>query len=125
MPFDKAALFTSSDTSRVEVPCPEWPVNVWVHSMTAKQRKVFFEDDTDTDKESLEFRIKMIIAFACDENGNQLFTPDDADALQGRSVVVLDRICTAILDVNKMARGSVDEAKKNSSTTPPTVSTTS
>lgn len=63
------------------------------------------------------FGALMVALCACDEQGNKLFTEDDADALAKKPGDVINRIATAALKHNGMTPSAVEDAEKNSDAT--------
>ncbi len=54
-----------------------------------------------------------MVASLCDENGNQLFTEADLDAINGKSGKVLERLSSFVVQLNGLNGGAVDDAKKD------------
>ena len=92
-------ILTIIDLPITPVDVPEWGGQVFVRPLTAKEREVFesfFQKDAD---EFGSHRARLVAMAACDENGQNLFTMQDAVALSGKSGTAIGRIFTAAQNV--------------------------
>lgn len=71
------------------------------------------------DKESsdIPFSVRVVIAFACDDKGEPLFTIADAPALGRLRAAAINAITTKALDLNGLSDNSKVEAKNGSGAT--------
>lgn len=62
-----------------------------------------------------DFRAKLVVATACDEEGNITFLPDDVSTLsKNMSAVTLDKIVKEAQELNKISEEDKDALTKNS-----------
>lgn len=103
----------------VEVEIPELNGRVRIKSMTAAERgrfEAFFQNATNgkTRAERLaKAREMLVIACVVDENGNKLFTPEDAKALASQDVTILERICKAAQELSAIEDSDLEQLAKN------------
>lgn len=101
----------AADDLRLErVDALEWGGCVYVRMLTAAEALQFHADgQKDEHKEDALFRIAALTIV--DENGNRLFTVDDAKDLAGKSHAVIQRICQRAMELNGLGGG--DDAKND------------
>jgi hypothetical protein len=120
----KESIFGANDITIEKVEIPEWGGNVFVKTMTGRERDAYEEscipeDDgekTDSKQRETNFtniRARMACMTICDENGKRLFTMDDAQELGEKSASGLDRIFTVATELNKISAADVEELAKN------------
>lgn len=89
--------------------------HIFVSGMTAKERNEF-DKQFQTGKRGAdlsEVREKLVVAAACDENGNRLFTWEDVQALGTQSAHVVERIVNAAQRVCGMSNDDVEDLAGN------------
>jgi len=122
--LNKTDLLQKEDLKREKVELENGDY-VFVCQMTGKARDNFEKammkkvknEGKPTDYEtSLEnFRAKLAVATVCDEEGNLLLLPTDADKLgESMGAVNLARIADKASELNKMSEKDKDELVKNS-----------
>ena len=102
MILDKDAILSKrGDMHREEFEVPELGGSIFIRIMTLKE----VEDVRKVQRANTDvLRVyPRLISLACvDENGEQLFSPSDSQAISELPWPALDRIATAILKLNKM-----------------------
>ena len=121
-----AALILECDDKRIErVDCPEWGVFVHICTMSIMQRTAWEQhlntelEKATANKVSDEDRLGNAVAdlisrCACDENGELLFSKDDAAALGERSSGAMQRCYDVAARLNYLTDDHIDELVKNS-----------
>lgn len=111
----KAAILAAEDLKHEDVPVPEWGGEVRVCTMTGTQREAFGASLMGADGKSDmgTFRVKMVVCCVVGEDGEQLFTADDVQALNRKSGAALERVFAAASKLNGMAADSVETAQGN------------
>lgn len=99
---------------------PGWDGDIYVRKLSAKEvctvDYIFHENDRRPDN----WHARFAVLFAADENGNRVFTDDDAKTL-GEDSAHADAVAAIVkvgLDFNGMSKKARDEGKKNSEPTP-------
>lgn len=103
-------------TERVEV--PEWGGAVIVRGLTGAERDKFEAsivirkgDKTDFNPENM--RAKLVALCVVDEQGNRLFTDDEAKLLGRKSAAALDRVFQVAQRLSGLNPGAVEDLAKN------------
>ncbi len=106
-------ILNASDLPRQAINVAEWGCTVYVRTLTGTERDAF---DSETAKLGEEgkalFRARMAAATLCDENGEPVFTAEDAEALGRKSGKVLDRLWDVAAKLNGFGQ-SVEDDRKN------------
>lgn len=109
------SILAQSDLPKVKVEVPEWGGVLWVRSMTGSERDAFEADAYLLQKQYGEgigairnLRARLVVATACDESGQLLFTKADADAVGGKNAHALDRVFQASQRLNGMSDTAVE-----------------
>ena len=93
---------------RLEV--PEWDATIWIKELTLGERDAFEaqqivrEQDGTMRMETRGLKARLIIMCACDENGEQVFSPDDEDTLNQLGAATMERVFSTCQRVNKMRK---------------------
>jgi hypothetical protein len=109
-------------TETVEV--AEWNGAVIVRMMSGAQRDQYGRSLTKvlpTGKHELDLtnmQSKLVAMCAVDEQGNQLFGPDEVDHLAKKSAAAIERVFQVAQRLNGLAPGDVEGAVKNSAPGP-------
>lgn len=110
----KAAILAAEDLKHEDVPVQEWGGTVRVRTMTGTQREAFGASLMVDGKSDMgTFRVKLVVACVVGEDGEQLFTPEDVEALSLKSGAALERVFSAASKLNGMAADSVESAQGN------------
>lgn len=115
--LSRAEILKSNDLPTREVHVPEWNGTVRIRSLTARDRD---EIDTALYTAQKEGRpapenIRALYVAACvvDESGTRIFNDEDVMALGQKNGTAIDRIYTAIMELNKLKPEDIEEAAKN------------
>ena len=117
MALDKKTILAFSDRQVAPVPCPEWGGEVYVRTMTGKERAAWdrltvelMQDGRITDTGI--WAANLVQMTCCDEKGNLVFTAADVAALVEKSGKVLERIALASLRLNAVGNSEVADERK-------------
>ena len=104
-------ILNADDMQHVDVEVPEWGGSVRVRTISGRERQRF-QKMAQVDGETAEdFMEKLIVASACDEAGNPLFTVEDVKALSEKSAIPLERVFGEVARLNGLTQESRDEIK--------------
>lgn len=118
----------ANDIEKRLVDVPEWGVEIELRAFSLDARSGFLDqmqvgnlDGDDEVKGAMKRMYPAMLIAACHdpETGALVFTETDAPMLLTKNGNVVDRLGDLILKMNGMVEGAVDDAKKGSSTTPP------
>ena len=95
-------------------------ISVQVRSMSAKARSEMLAGSRDADGnvDLVALYPLIVVATAHNAEGEQLFTPADADALNTKHAGLIERLASAGLRVSGLTEEASDEAGKDSPSTP-------
>jgi len=113
-------ILAKQDIPSEMVDVPEWGVKVEVRGMTGAERTRIMDKATQTAGDvNLQFVYpEIVIATAFDpESGEQVFKPNDRDALLAKSATALDRIAAVGMRLSGFTAESADNLGKDSSAT--------
>jgi len=111
MVLDRTAILGVQDRRIETVDVPEWGGEVNIGIMSGAQRDAF---DALVHGDGRISRAALVLSFALDVDGNQLFTEADIPALNAKSHKGLDQIIDAGLRLNGLTADSIEELEKNS-----------
>lgn len=105
-----------SKIARVDV--PEWGGHVFVKTISGFARDQYEQSLIKmkrgrADADLTNQRAKFVVMVACNEEGNLLFNPNDADWLGNKSASAIHRIYTEAVRLNGMDDEAESELKKN------------
>lgn len=101
----------------IEVEIPEWGETVYVRPITAQQRAKTPQDDLSQEDGRLMALGRIIVRAVQDVDGNVHLGDDDIPDLL-RHGVLFDRLADPALELNGITKKMIEDAKKNSPTTP-------
>jgi hypothetical protein len=110
--LNRDLILTQTDLPHRDLLVPEWGGTVRVRTMSGAQRDRFEADHLREPNSNL--RARLAAATICDERGEPIFTPADAEALGRTSAAALDRVFAAALELNKLRKEDVDALEGNS-----------
>lgn len=113
-------ILAKQDIPSETVEVPEWGVKVEVRGMTGAERTRIMDKATQTAGDvNLQFVYpEIVIATAFDpESGEQVFKPNDRDALLAKSATALDRIAAVGMRLSGFTAESADNLGKDFSAT--------
>lgn len=116
--LNRDQILEADDLTRECVEVPEWGGEVFVATMTGEARDAWEQSlvvaDGGKARASMEnIRARLVVATACDENGNRLFTEKDIPALGRKSAGALERICRVAQRLNGLTNADVEQLKGN------------
>lgn len=120
------AILSANDLPKK--PITAWGINFFIRALSAADAELYMADiqparHKDEDDESYaarralaqrNFRARLIVFCAVDENGQRVFKDEDADALGQKSGIEVGKVFQAITELN----GNLEEATKNSDAGP-------
>jgi hypothetical protein len=106
---------------RESVDVPELGGQVHVRQISALERDQFEKSIAGRGRGDVadNMRARLVILCAVDAAGTRLFRDEDADALGGLPVSVIEPIVEAAMRLNAMTPTAVEDARKNSNPTAP------
>ena len=113
-------ILSAQDIPSEMVDVPEWGVKVEVRGMTGAERtRIMDKAVGQTGDVNLQFVYpEIVIATSFDpESGEQIFSPNDRDALLAKSANALDRLASVGMRLSGFTQESADVAGKDSSAT--------
>lgn len=82
--------------------------------MSARERDLFEVSIVGNKaKDLLNIRARLAVLTLCDEQGNLIFTPEDATELGKKSAKALDTVLPVIKRLNGMSEDDIEELKKS------------
>ncbi len=126
MSLTKDQILKADDLKKEEVDVSEWwGGSVYVSEMSADARDEFeqymaeqYRASKDKDSRFPHIRAQLAAWTVTDENGNRLFSFEDALSLGRKNAKPLDKIFEVSNRLNKVFGAERDDAEKNSETTP-------
>ncbi len=110
----KEQILNAEDSVIEPVDIPEWSCTVHVKTLSGIERDRIEAEIHSGDGDNLvNLRAKMAVATVCDEQGNLVFTPDDAAELGNKSASALSKIFNVATRLSGMTEADVDELEKN------------
>lgn len=109
-------LSKGENLPRQEIQIPEWEGSVWVRSLTVGERDQIdadFNTSRNKGKTPENLRSRMLIRGCCDADGKPLFSESDVVEVNKLPATILEKIFDAILKINRIGAGAVEEAEKN------------
>ena len=103
--LSREAILSAEDLDRERVHVPEWGGDVYVRVMTAAERDLWESELYEARQKGLPLknvRARLAVRVLVDENGQRLFSDDDAAALGAKSGRALDRIFEAASRLNRL-----------------------
>ncbi len=115
----KEAILAADDRPTELVSVPEWGGEVKVRSLSGKERDTF-EKTLAAGKgvDLRNIRARLVATCAIGDDGKQLFTAGDVEALGDKSARALDRVFSVAQRLNGFTKADVDELVKNSESDP-------
>ncbi len=109
----KGDIFNAPAPAPERVDLPEGK-HVYVRYLLACEQDRL-EAQTGKERRSghLNFRGRIVALCACDEQGNRIFTDDDAEELGRRPSPIIDPIAEKAVEINLLTRKAVEGEEKN------------
>lgn len=113
------AILQAKDLPTEDVEVPEWGGTVRVRALTGAERDAFeqsiIEQRGKSTKMNLQnMRAKLVALTVVDEEGNRIFSDEDAKLLGQKSASALNRIFEVAQRLSGLTPADVDELTKNS-----------
>lgn len=115
--LDRKTILGTVDIKTTDVDVPEWGGAVRARQMTVAERNEFVTR-TQAENRAGHVAAWLVATLCVDDAGKALFTADDIPALEQKYFRILDRLASAILEVNELGIKEVDAAAKNSQPVP-------
>lgn len=121
--LSKADILAMDDLPTKRISIPQWKADVMIRSITASERdqfeqSLFTQKGTDIVRNTENMRAKLCALVLVDEEGNRLFTFNEAYHLGRKSAAALDLIFTEAQKLNGISREDRESLVKNSETDP-------
>jgi hypothetical protein len=116
MALDRKSILAADDVRKEKIAVPEWGGDVFLRVLTGTDRDRFEESYADQKMKS--FRIRFLLLALCDEDGERLFSDDEADILGKKSSVVINRLFEAGWKLNAFTQEAVDALGEDSEAAP-------
>lgn len=103
------------DVAVKKVFVPAWNIDVYVQTLTARQRDQFEIDiqSAQAEGKSPDVRARMAVLCVVDENGAPVFDKSDVEWLAEKSSAALDTIFEQAVSVNGLTEKDLSELEKN------------
>lgn len=117
MSIKDKALARRGQRQLQKVEMPDWGEPVYIKGMSAAEK-----DDFEAAQVSLNakgkalhnFRARLVVATACDEQGNRVFSDEDVDALGELPAKDVAKLFDVATKLNGMSKEDVEDLEKNS-----------
>lgn len=106
----KEQIFQIQDSRIEKLTIPEWGGEVFVRSMTSKERDQW---ELRYSKDKSNLRASFAVQSVCNEAGELLFTEKDIEPLGLKSASALAKIFNAVTVLNGYVKSDVDELEGN------------
>jgi hypothetical protein len=125
----REAIQQKTALEMVEVDVSEWGAinhetgerertTVFVREMTAREKDKWEDALVNRKGKKIQtnlanLRARLVVATACDADGNLIFRPEDVEYLTEKPVKVLERLCAAAQKLNNVSEDDEEELVKN------------
>lgn len=115
----RADILAAKDFEIIAVDVNEWGEGgkIGIRTFDAATRAMLLKPAKDG-KMPDDWMEQVVIASACDEAGELIFTAEDLGELSKKSAVVLERLFTASIELNGLSDSSKDKMLGESTPTP-------
>jgi hypothetical protein len=105
-------ILDADDKRYMEVDVPEWGGKLRVKTMTSAERQRF-QAKIQAQSKGVpdDLMEQIVVACVVDENGDNLFTPEDIDLLSSKSSIPVSTVFSAAAELNGMTKGSIEQIK--------------
>jgi len=112
----RAQILETNDFAEVKtIYVPEWDGDVMIRAMSASERDLY-EQDLVSGREKGRIhnvRARLLASVMIDEEGKQIFTEDDIEALGRKSIIAVDRVFSVAQKMNALTNEDVEDLEKN------------
>jgi hypothetical protein len=112
--LSRDAILNAQDLATKDVEVKAWGGTIRLRMLTAAERAVLESQQMDSAAKWSDFKVRVISMAAIDEEGNNLFTEDDLNAIKAKSGSVIDLLFLEANNLNKLSTLDTDEAEKES-----------
>jgi hypothetical protein len=118
MVLTKEQILEADDLKRETVDTPEWSGEVLLRELRGRERDAFEEGSLDKQRNvsMANMRARLVAASAIDEQGERLFTHNEAAQLGDKSATALNRLFEVCCRLSGITSDDVDKLEKNSET---------
>ena len=109
--LSKGAILAADDIKIKTVDVPEWGGKVGIKVISGTDRDKF--EQSYSNKDMGNFRVRFLAATLCDENGGRLFTDEEVEELGRKSSLVINRLFSAAFAHCAFTSEAVDELGKD------------
>ena len=111
----KAQILEADDLPTEIVEVPEWNGSVIVRTITGSERDAFEASViTESGGKNMEYlRSKLVALSVVDEEGNHLFTMNDAKELGEKSARAIDKVFSVAQRLSGLSKKDVEELTEN------------
>lgn len=111
-------ILGANDRKRETVQVPEWGGEIDVISMSGSARDAWEQSlvvrkGSKVEQNLGNMRARLVAACAVDDQGNRIFTDEDAVALGEKSAIALERVCRVAQRLNGLTDNDLEVAKGN------------
>jgi hypothetical protein len=117
--LSRAAILEADDLEYEDLEVPEWGGTVRVRALTGAERDAY--EASMRQQRGKEFianlanvRAKLVVRSVVDDDGERIFSDQDANALGKKSAAALDRIFECSARLSRLSDEDVEELAKNS-----------
>jgi hypothetical protein len=112
--LSREAILAADDSNTELVEVPQWGGAVRVRSLSGRERdriesRLIGKNGKADPRGLANFRAALVAATVVDENGQQLFTEADVEALANKSAAALDVIATAATRLSGLSKSDVED----------------
>lgn len=117
-------IFSTPDCTYEEVFVPEWSGSVRLRSLTASELEAYQKSNRGKVDKQGNAQIlwegsatRLVVRCAVDQNGNRLFSDDDAYELERKSAAAVNRLFKKACELNGITEKEQEDIIKNSEPT--------
>jgi hypothetical protein len=116
-------ILDANDLGFEDLEVPEWGGTVRVRALTGAERDAYEASMSQQRGKNYvrnlaNIRAKLVVRSVVDENGDRLFTDQDANALGTKSAAALDRIFEVAAKLSRLSEEDVEELAGKSDSDP-------
>jgi hypothetical protein len=124
--LSRAAIDTVEDRPTGEVEVPQWGGWVRIQAMSAKQRSMITGTMMAVDGVDVKVRadeigsvqLRTVAACLIEEDGSPTYQEHEYDSIGEKNAGAIETIYTALQELSGLGKDAIEDAEKNSETTP-------
>jgi hypothetical protein len=118
MSLTREQILAADDLPRERVAIKSWGGEVYIRSFTGEERDVFEESlldrsNGDVKRTLANFRAKLVALCLVNDQGQRLFTAEQAEELGRKNGAILDQLAATAQKLNGLSAGDVENLTKN------------